>query len=470
VFQYRADEVIGRNVKMLMPDVDRDHHDQHMAEYCAGGSVGMIDKTRELVARRKDGRLFPVELCVTRVKVHDRDIFIGALRDISVRREVESRIRELARFPDENPSPVMRVGADGVITYANRPAAILLRVWETEVNSDVPPKILQVVRDALAAAAPTECEITCFERIYHLAFMPVPEGNYVNVLGDDITDRKHADQELKEHRDNLEELVSVRTTALVMAHNDALVASRAKSAFLASMSHELRTPLNAIIGYSEMLEENALEDGNESLQADLLKIKSSGRHLLMLINDILDLSKIEAGKVQFSLEEFGVEQLLRDLEATINPILKKNNNRFDVVVDGEVGTMYSDEMRVKQVLLNLLSNACKFTSHGRITLMVRRETTAAGAGLSFIINDTGIGMTNEQVHRLFEPFTQADRVIAIKYGGTGLGLAISRRLCQLMGGEIRVHSSIGVGTNFTVRLPAETVAQVEAIATPDVSS
>ncbi|MBI3774349.1 MAG: hypothetical protein HY273_02140 [Gammaproteobacteria bacterium] len=212
-----------------------------------------------------------------------------------------------------------------------------------------------------------------------------------------------------------------------------------------------------------MLEENAAEAGNEMLRTDLRKITGSGRHLLTLINDILDLSKIEAGKVQFSLEEFAVEQILRDMETTIRPMVTKNQNRFDVVIDGDLGVMYSDAMRVKQVLLNLLSNACKFTTRGRITLMARREISVSGARLSFIVNDTGIGMTQEQVVRLFEPFTQADRAIAIKYGGTGLGLAISRRLCQLMGGDVRVHSDIGVGTSFTVRLPAETVAQVEPV-------
>ncbi|MBI3774350.1 MAG: PAS domain S-box protein [Gammaproteobacteria bacterium] len=210
VFQYRAAEAIGKNVKMLMPDVDRDHHDQHLGRYYTSGAGELIDKTRELVGRRKDGRLFPLELCVTRVKIHDRDIFVGALRDISVRKEVESRIRELARFPDENPAPVLRVGTDGVISYANRPAVVLLRAWETDVHGDVPAKILHLVRDALATGAPVDHEVACLERVYRVTFMPVPEGGYVNLYGDDITDRKRAAQELKNHRDNLEELVSER--------------------------------------------------------------------------------------------------------------------------------------------------------------------------------------------------------------------------------------------------------------------
>ncbi len=462
VFQYRAQEAIGKNVKILMPEADSEHHDEYIAQYFAGGAGTWLDKTRELIGRRKDGKLFPVELCVTRVKVHESDIFIAAMRDISVRKEVERRIRELARLPDESPTPVMRVDGAGVISYANRPAEEeLLHCWDTTVDGDVPLKIAAMITEALAAGSPMEREIVCADQVFLVMFAPVVDGNYVNLYAEDITERKRAGQELKNHRDHLEELVSERTTALVMAHNDALVASRAKSAFLASMSHELRTPLNAIIGYSEMLEENAIEAGNTELGADLRKITGSGRHLLTLINDILDLSKIEAGKVQFSLEEFRVEDLLQDIETTIRPMVTKNQNRFDMVADGELGTMYSDALRVKQVLLNLLSNACKFTTRGRITLMARREITAAGAGLSFIVNDTGIGMSQEQTMRLFEPFTQADRATAIKYGGTGLGLAISRRLCQLMGGDIRLHSALGVGSSFTVRLPAETVAQIE---------
>jgi len=463
VFQYRADEAVGRNVKLLMPDADRDLHDQYIARYQSTGRGNLIDKTRVLVGRRKSGSLFPMELCVTRVKVHERDIYVGALRDISARKEAERRIRELARLPDESPAPVLRVTAAGQISYANRPAEYLLRDWDTSVDGALPSNIAAMVAEAMHAAGPMEREVVCGERVFLVMFAPVSEGNYVNLYGEDITERKRAEHELKNHHDNLEKLVSERTTALMMAHNDALVASRAKSAFLANMSHELRTPLNAIIGYGEMLEENAIEDGNHKLRTDLRKITASGRHLLTLINDVLDLSKIEAGKVQFSLEAFDVEQMLRDLEMAIRPMVTKNKNRFDVVIDGEVGSMYSDATRVKQVLLNLLSNACKFTTHGRITLMVRRETSLAGASLSFIVNDTGIGMTQEQITCLFEPFTQADRAISIKYGGTGLGLAISRRLCRLMGGDIRVHSNIGVGTSFTVRLPAETVAQVEPV-------
>ncbi len=367
----------------------------------------------------------------------------------------EARIRELARLPDESPAPVLRVDATGLISYANRPAEVLLRCWDAAADVDVSSKIAAMVRAVLAAGSPMEYEVVCLERVFLVVFAPVVEGNYVNLYGEDITERKRAERELKNHRDNLEELVSERTTALVMAHNDALVASRAKSAFLANMSHELRTPLNAIIGYGEMLEDTAADEGNAGLLADLRKITASGRHLLTLINDILDLSKIEAGKIQFSLEEFAVEQLLHDLEMTIRPMVVKNQNRFDMVVDGALGTMYSDAIRVRQILLNLLSNACKFTAHGRITLMVRREALPGGTGLSFVVNDTGIGMTHEQTTRLFEPFTQVDRAIAIKYGGTGLGLAISRRLCQLMGGDIRVHSEIGVGTSFTVHLPTE---------------
>lgn len=463
MFGYSVDEVLGANVSMLMPSPYREEHDQFIVRYRRADNPKNIGKTRELTAQHRSGTLFPVEICVTHVSSNERDIFVAALRDISERRRAEAQIRDLAKFPDESPAPMLRVASDGVVVYANRPADLLLRSWETIVGGEVTPQALQMVCEALDAGAPIEREVRCFDRVYSLVFSPVHDGHYVSLYGRDITDRKRVEQELKDHRDRLEELVGERTAALAMAHNDALVASRAKSAFLASMSHELRTPLNAIIGYGEMLEDNARDAGDDALREDLQKITASGRHLLTLINDILDLSKIEAGKMQFTLEHFFVAPLLADIETTIQPMVAKNGNRFDVVVDGDAGAMYSDVTRMKQVLLNLLSNACKFTRSGRITLMVRRETLDGKDWLSFIVNDTGIGMTPEQIGRIFQPFTQADASVAIKYGGTGLGLAISRRICQLLGGEVRVNSDAGVGSNFIVRLPCETVPQTEPV-------
>jgi signal transduction histidine kinase/CheY-like chemotaxis protein len=243
------------------------------------------------------------------------------------------------------------------------------------------------------------------------------------------------------------------------------LADRHKSEFLANMSHELRTPLNAIIGYSEMLQEDAADLGAEQFTDDLRKINAAGKHLLELINAVLDLSKIEAGKMDLYLESFDVPALMRDIAAVIQPLAAKNANRLDVRCPDTIGTMRADLTKVRQALFNLLSNACKFTERGTITLAVTREPLAGRPGLRFDVHDTGIGMTPEQLARLFEAFTQADAATTRKYGGTGLGLALSRRLCQMMGGDVTVESQHGRGSTFTIRLPAE-VAESPAESAP----
>ena len=233
------------------------------------------------------------------------------------------------------------------------------------------------------------------------------------------------------------------------------LADRHKSEFLANMSHELRTPLNAIIGYSEMLQEDAADLGAEQFADDLQKINAAGKHLLELINAVLDLSKIEAGRMDLYLETFDVVALVRDIAAVIQPLAAKNANRLDVRCADTVGPMRADLTKVRQALFNLLSNACKFTERGTITLEVSREALDGREGMRFDVSDTGIGMTPEQVAKLFEAFTQADAATTRKYGGTGLGLALSRRLCQMMGGDVTVASEMGHGSTFTIRLPAQ---------------
>jgi GAF domain-containing protein len=228
-------------------------------------------------------------------------------------------------------------------------------------------------------------------------------------------------------------------------------ASQHKSQFLANMSHELRTPLNAIIGYSEMLQEEAEDTGDEVYLPDLQRINAAGKHLLGLINDILDLSKIEAGRMDLYVETFEVGQLIHDVEAIVQPLVEKNGNELVVKCSEDAGTMHADQTKVRQTLFNLLSNAAKFTDHGTITLTVQREPDD---WLNFAVLDTGIGMTEEQLGRLFEAFSQAEASTRSKYGGTGLGLAISRHFARLMGGDLTVESVYGEGSTCTVRLPA----------------
>jgi signal transduction histidine kinase len=239
-------------------------------------------------------------------------------------------------------------------------------------------------------------------------------------------------------------------------------ASQHKSQFLANMSHELRTPLNAIIGVSEMLREDA-----EALKQDLEpldRVLGAGRHLLALINDILDLSKIEAGRMELQLETFALAPLIADVVKTIEPLAAKNANQVAVKCDGAIGTLYADQMRLRQALLNLMSNANKFTERGSIAIDARQGQEDGHDCVTIEVADTGIGMTPEQMGKLFQEFSQASSGTAAKYGGTGLGLAISKRFCQMMGGDITVESEPGRGSTFTIRLPRIVDAPKEMVA------
>ena len=265
------------------------------------------------------------------------------------------------------------------------------------------------------------------------------DGGTVGVYTD-ITELKRREEELEQARDAAQQ------------------ATEAKSRFLANMSHELRTPLNAIIGYSEMLQEEARDQNADGFVPDLQRINAAGRHLLELINGVLDLSKIEAGKMELYLESFDIPTMVRDMAAMIAPLVQKNSNQLEIRCDETVGAMRADLTKVRQALFNLLSNACKFTDHGIVALSGAREAADDGDWIVFHVRDTGIGMTSEQLGRLFREFSQADALTTRQYGGTGLGLVLSQRLCRMMGGDITVASEPGRGSTFTMRLPA-TVAE-----------
>lgn len=263
-------------------------------------------------------------------------------------------------------------------------------------------------------------------------------------------------------RDNLEELkraereIRLANESLQLARDEALNASMVKSRFLANMSHELRTPLNAILGYAEMMHEELEGMGNQELLGDVQNIVSAGKHLLVLINDILDLSKIEAGQMTLVLESFDVGDLLEGIASTIAPLIRQNRNHFQLNIENQLGFMTADEVKVRQSLLNLLSNACKFTTDGRIELTARRHVTGTAEWLEFQVHDTGIGIDPSKLNLIGRDFVQLDSSQTRQHGGTGLGLSLTRRFCEMLGGQLHVDSEPGRGSTFTIQLPAET--------------
>lgn len=262
-------------------------------------------------------------------------------------------------------------------------------------------------------------------------------GELLVLAMEDVTERRRAEEEVAKAKEAAE------------------TANKTKSLFLANMSHELRTPLNAILGYSEMLQEESVERQlEEEFGTDLKKINAAGKHLLALINDILDLSKIEAGKMELFLESFDVGELIAEVASTIRPIVEKNANTLHVECAPDLGVMHADQIKVRQALYNLLSNAVKFTQGGTVTVNAGREIMDGGQWMVIQVTDTGIGLSPEQIVKLFQDFTQADASTTRKFGGTGLGLALTRRFCQMMGGDVTVHSVPGEGSVFTIKLPA----------------
>ena len=260
---------------------------------------------------------------------------------------------------------------------------------------------------------------------------------------------------LKESYAGLEQKVEERTREVEEKSRQLELASQHKSQFLSSMSHELRTPLNAIIGLTEMMVTNAARFGTEKAAEPLRRVHRAGSHLLGLINQVLDLSKIEAGKLELSPDWVNLTPLINEVVDTARPLAEQNNNRLVVKCQENLGSLTVDPMRLRQILLNLLSNACKFTKQGEVTLLARKLVNE-GHWIEFAVSDTGIGMTPEQQAKLFEEFTQADSSTARQYGGTGLGLAITRKLARMMGGDVTLTSEAGKGSTFTVRLPANT--------------
>ncbi|MCU0543773.1 MAG: PAS domain S-box protein [Oscillatoriaceae cyanobacterium Prado104] len=416
-------------------------------------------RLEEILYRRRDGSCVDVEVSANVISYGGREIICTVVRDITERKQAEAKLRaseERYRLLfKNNPHPMWVYDLETLQFIAVNEAAVQhygytrdeflnMTIADIRPAEDIPlllDNISQVDggidfagvwRHRLKNGTIIDVEITSYAMMF--------DGRKAElVLAHDVTDRLRAEAEIYKAKEAAE------------------AANIAKSQFLANMSHELRTPLNAIIGYSEILQEDALDMGEEIFVKDLEKIHNAGKHLLTLINDILDLSKIEAGRAELNLETFDLAEAIQEVATTVEPLFLQNSNRLTVECVGSLGELHSDRTKLSQILFNLLSNAAKFTRNGNVTLSVEKiQDDGSGLHLDWLMckcTDTGIGITPQQLQKLFQPFTQADASTTREYGGTGLGLAIAQKYCQMLGGEITVESVFGEGSTFTVLLP-----------------
>ena len=412
--------------------------------------------------RRADGTTLPVSYRCHPIRKHGAIVgAVASVVDVSGRRrnEQQMRLRDRSIAAISQGVALADARAPGrPIVQANPAFCRLAGLPEAEVLGRDPlflaspqadAETLAGLEDAARGGRDAEAELLC-RRPDGSGFWADVSASPVLDADGGVTHVVWVQTDVTERRRSREELQAAKESAEA--------ASRSKSSFLANMSHELRTPLNAVIGYSEMIQEEAEEAGWSEFVPDLEKIHAAGKHLLGLINDILDLSKIEAGKMDLYMEGFEPAQVVEAAVAVARPLIEKNENALDIAIEPNIGPMRGDRTKVGQVLLNLLSNAGKFTHGGRVGLSVRAE----GDWIVFEVADTGIGLTPEQLAQLFRPFTQADTSTTRKYGGTGLGLTISRRFCQLMGGDVQVKSTPGEGSTFSARIPRSIVEAQQA--------
>ncbi len=521
MLSYPSDALHGQPVTMLLAGANPYVAPRPEAIRDTLQSLAATDAYREVNGRRADGSIFPMEVTVAEVDDADGGFYTVTFRDITERRRYQEELQRqnayLSSLHETALDLMNRLERDYLLEGIISRAAGMLNTEDGFVFlKDLTAQHLELrvgvgmfaglatQRAALKGSmqavyemAPLsvtpynswENRLSLFEslQIGSIMMVPLRSGpDQIGLLGvahrhpeeafgpdelallerfaeltaialDNATLYTAAQQEIEERRRTQAELEEAR----VVAEG----ANKAKSSFLANMSHELRTPLNAIIGYSEMLQEDAEAFGYDDFVPDLAKIRTAGTHLLELINNVLDISKIEAGKMEFYIEPIDVADMIQSAATTVQQLIHKNHNTFEVDVVPETGVIHADLTKLRQILFNLLSNAAKFTENGTVTLHARREIVGRAEWIVFQVVDTGIGMTEEQLAEVFNEFSQADASTTRRYGGTGLGLTICYRFCQLMGGDLTVESEAGVGSTFTAVLPAQVQVQATSTAT-----
>jgi PAS domain S-box-containing protein len=394
------------------------------------------------------------EVCM-RVRTHLQTRILMTQRE-SLLQNIQANEERFRLLSNWSPVGIFQMDNEGKLTYTNRKWHEILGVTDTQilegewlntsVHEEDRPLVQQTWQNSLQSkegyTLKFRLSTASGARWVHVQTTPLFLGNqelngFIGTI-EDISEFKLNEQQMRNAKESAEAI------------------AKAKAEFLSGMTHELRTPLNAIIGYSEMLSEDV---SGEGYGEDLEKITSASKYLLNLINNVLDLSKVEANRMTLYLEEFNIPLLVKEVVSTIQPLVKKNNNTLDVELLQKTQTMYADATKVRQILYNLLSNACKFTKEGTIRLRVQTVQQEAIETIEFSVIDTGIGLTEEQLERLFQKYAQADASIARDYGGTGLGLVLTQQFCNMMGGSVHVNSKHGTGSEFSIRLPRQVVKE-----------
>ncbi len=390
------------------------------------------------------------EVCM-RVRTHLQTRILMTQRE-SLLRNIQANEERFRLLSNWSPVGIFQTDAEGKFTYTNRKWHDILDVPETQI---IDGDWIDVVVHGEDRDLVYQTWQNSLERMegYTLKFRLVTHSGATRWVHVQTTPLL-ANQELSGFIGTIEDITEYKLNEqqILNAKESAEAIARAKAEFLSGMTHELRTPLNAIIGYSEMLSEDV---SGEGYGEDLEKITSASKYLLNLINNVLDLSKVEANRMTLYLEDFNVSLLIKEVVSTIQPLVKKNNNILEVEIQPEVQAMYADSTKVRQVLYNLLSNACKFTKEGKITLQVQSLQQNDIEYIRFSVIDTGIGLTEEQLEKLFQKYAQADASIARDYGGTGLGLVLTQQFCNMMGGSVHVSSQHGTGSEFSILLPRQ---------------